>query len=178
MNLILIGYRGAGKSAVAQALAGPLGLRRVSTDEEIIRRTGRSIPDLVAEQGWPAFRDLEAEIVRQVCAEDGLLIDTGGGVIERTENAAALRSAGLVVWLRASVATIVSRIEKGSERPALVEGKTFTDEVNEVLSRRTPLYAAAAHDSVDTDHAAIQDVVARVRSLWSGAGGASKTPCT
>jgi shikimate kinase len=129
MNLVLIGYRGTGKSTVATLLAARLGLPVVSLDQEIVRAAGRSIPDIVAEHGWPHFRDLESAITARVAARDDIIIDAGGGVILREENVAHLRRGGLLVWLRASVPVIVARIEGGTERPALIAGKTFTEEV-------------------------------------------------
>ena len=86
MNIVLIGYRGTGKSAVGKILAAQLGRRLVSTDEEIIRRAGKSIPDLVAAQGWEYFRDLESAVCQDLAGRDNLVIDTGGGAILRDEN--------------------------------------------------------------------------------------------
>jgi shikimate kinase len=151
MNLVLIGYRGTGKSTVANLLAQRLGMPVVSLDQEIVGEAGRSIPDIVKEHGWPYFRDLEAAVTKRVCERDNIIIDAGGGVILREENVQNLKRAGTLFWLRASVPVIVARIEHGSDRPALTEGKSFTEEVEEVLRIRTPLYEAAADEQVDTD---------------------------
>ncbi len=151
MNLVLIGYRGTGKSTVAELLARKLGMEVVSLDQEIVRHAGRSIPEIVAEHGWPRFRDIEAEVTRRCCERDDIIIDAGGGVILRPENVESLRCRGTLFWLRASVPVIVARIEGGTQRPALTAGKSFTEEVEEVLRERTPLYEAAAHHHVDTD---------------------------
>ena len=62
MNIVLIGYRGTGKSTVGKVLAAKLGRGIVSTDQEIVRRAGRTIPEIVAEHGWEYFRDLESEV--------------------------------------------------------------------------------------------------------------------
>lgn len=150
MNLVLIGYRGTGKSAVAERLAARLGRGVVALDAEIVRRAGRSIPEIVAQHGWPYFRDLESAVVRDYAAQDNLVLDCGGGVVERPENVAALRANGRVFWLMAPVETIVARIQSDTQRPALTSGKTFTQEVAEVLARRAPLYAAAAHHAIET----------------------------
>ena len=166
MNLVLIGYRGTGKSAVARLVARRLGRRVAALDAEIVRRAGSSIPEIVAQHGWPHFRDLESEVASAAAAEDGLVIDTGGGVIERPANVEALRRTGRVFWLTAPVATIVARIESGRERPALTPGKSFTDEVAEVLARRTPLYAAASHHAIDTADKTPAQVAEAVLALW------------
>ena len=167
MNLVLIGYRGTGKSTVARLLSQRLGRDVVSLDQEIVRDTGRSIPEIVAEHGWPHFRDVEAAVTRRVAARDGLIVDAGGGVILRRENVDALRHHGMLFWLRASVPVIVARIQAGTERPALTAGKSFTEEVEEVLRERTPLYEAAAHHQVDTDTRTPADVAAEVARLFA-----------
>jgi len=167
MNVVLVGYRGTGKSAVGQLLADRLGLRVVSLDAELQRLAGKSIPEIVQEVGWPGFRDLEEQVVATFAAQDGQVIDCGGGVIEREANFERLRAAGPVVWLKASTATIVRRIQGDTQRPSLTGAKSFTDEVEEVLQRRTPLYRRIAHYEVDTDGRTIQDIadeiVQRVR---------------
>jgi shikimate kinase len=167
MNLVLIGYRGTGKSTVAKLLAQKLGMEVVSLDEEIVRHAGRPIPEIVAEHGWPHFRDIEAEVTRRVCERDGIIVDAGGGVILREENVKNLRRAGKLFWLEASVPVIVKRIESGTQRPALTAGNSFTEEVEDVLRERTPLYAAAAHHRVDTDVATPEQVAAEVARLYA-----------
>ena len=166
MNLVLIGYRGTGKSTVAKLLGEQLGMQVVSLDEEIVRQAGRPIPEIVAQHGWPYFRDLEAAVTQRVAARDDLVIDSGGGVILRAENVAHLRHHGTLFWLRASVPVIVARIGGGTDRPALTAGKTFTEEVEDVLRERTPLYEAAAHHQLDTDAASPSDLAAAIIRLY------------
>lgn len=171
MNLVLIGYRGTGKSTVATLLAERLGMEVVSLDAEIVRHAGRSIPDIVAEHGWPHFRDLETAVTQQVSARDHLIIDAGGGVILRDENVGNLRRHGKLFWLRASVPVIVARIQGGTERPALTAGKSFTAEVEDVLRERTPRYQAAADYELDTDGRRPEEVAAEVARLFTAACG-------
>ena len=166
MNLVLIGYRGTGKSTVAKLLATQLGMEVVSLDQEIVRHAGCSIPEIVAAHGWPHFRDLESAITARCAARENIIIDAGGGVILRPENVAHLRRGGTLFWLRASVPVIVTRIEGGTERPALTAGKSFTEEVEGVLHERTPLYAAAAHHEIDTDTRTAEEVAAEIARLY------------
>ncbi|MCY2987207.1 MAG: shikimate kinase [Planctomycetota bacterium] len=165
MNVVLVGYRGTGKSSVARRLASALGLRVVSLDAELQRQAGKTIPEVVQAVGWPGFRDLEQELVRTFAALDGQVLDCGGGVIEREANFAPLRAAGPVIWLKASVPTVVARIQGDHQRPSLTGTKSFTDEIQEVLERRTPLYRRIAHHEVDTDGLAIEDIAAEIRQL-------------
>lgn len=166
MNIVLIGYRGTGKSAVGTLVAERLGMTCVGMDARIVEKAGMSIPDIVAQRGWPGFRDMESEVAREYAAREGLVIDAGGGVIERPENIDVLRANGVVFWLKASVPTIVSRIQGDTQRPSLTGGKSFTDEVAEVLERRTPLYHNAAHHSIDTDPLTPEQVADRIAKLW------------
>lgn len=166
MNIALIGYRGTGKSAVGGILARRLGMEYIGMDAAIVKRAGMSIPEIVEKYGWPHFRDLESAEARELAGRDNLVIDTGGGVIERPENIEVLQRNALVFWLKASVDTIVARIEGGTERPALTSGKTFTEEVAEVLERRTPKYESAAHYGIDTDELTPEQVAERIIEIW------------
>lgn len=166
MNLVLIGYRGTGKSAVGRVVAERLGMRCISMDAKIVERTGMPIPEFVEKHDWPAFRDVESEIARELSGVDDIVIDSGGGVIERPENIDALGTNGIIVWLRASADVIVSRIEGGTERPSLTGAKSFTDEVEEVLERRTPKYSAAARHEIDTDHLTPEQVADEIAEIW------------
>ncbi len=165
MNLVLIGYRGTGKSCVARALGSKLGREVVGLDAELERRAGMSITELVAQRGWPAMRDLEEALCREYGAGDERVIDCGGGVVEREANLVSLRSRGRVFWLKASVATIVARLEGDTSRPSLTGTKSFLDEVSEVLARREPLYARFAHAAVDTDGRTVEELAAKIASF-------------
>jgi shikimate kinase len=166
MNIVLIGYRGTGKSHVGHIVAQRLKMQCVSMDARIVEKAGMPIPEIVQRKGWTGFRDLESEVARELAGRDGLVIDTGGGVIERPENIEVLGANSLVVWLKASVAVIVDRIQGGTERPALTKGKSFTEEVAEVLVQRTPKYMGAAQFEIDTDLLGVKQVADQVVALW------------
>jgi shikimate kinase len=166
MNIVLIGYRGTGKSAVAEILSNALQMKSIGMDAEIVKRAGISIPEIVEKYGWPRFRDMEAELAREIGTKDNIIIDTGGGVIERPENIEDLRRNGLTFWLKASVGVIVKRIETGTGRPALTKGKSFTEEVTEVLEKRIPKYLSAACYDIDTDNITPDEVAARIVEIW------------
>jgi len=159
MNIVLIGYRGTGKSTVGRLLAARLGRELVSTDAEIVKRAQRAIPEIVAQQGWDYFRDLESEICRELGGRDQLVIDTGGGAILRAQNAEKLKKNGTVFWLTASVETIAKRIGSNNERPSLTGNKSFVDEVQDVLRERAPKYQTAADHIIATDNQSINQLV-------------------
>jgi shikimate kinase len=162
VNIVLIGYRGTGKTAVGVLVAERLRMRYVGMDQSIVERAGMSIPEIVERHGWQGFRDLESAVARELAGLDDAVIDTGGGIIERPENIEALRANACIIWLKASVETIVSRIEGGTQRPSLTGAKTFTEEVAEVLGRRTPMYQRAAQHEIDTDQFTAEDVADRI----------------
>jgi len=162
MNIVLIGYRGTGKSVVGTQVANRLGMKCVSMDAEIVRRAGMSIPEIVEKHGWTTFRDMESDVARDLAKSDNLIIDTGGGVIERPENIEALRENSRMIWLKASVSSIVARIQDDTERPSLTSDKSFIDEVAEVLERRTLKYQGAAQYEIDTDPLTPEQVADRI----------------
>jgi len=165
MNLVIIGYRGNGKRTIARLLAAQLGWLVLSTDARIIEQAGRSIPDIVASDGWDHFRDLESAVCNTLTQQDRLVIDTGGGIILRPANVAALRSNGLVFWLTATVATIAQRIAGDTQRPSLTAGATFVEEIQEVLAERTPTYQAAADYHIATDHLPPEDIASDIVNI-------------
>jgi shikimate kinase len=171
MNIVLIGYRGTGKSVVGRLLAGRLGMRYIGMDAAIVERAGMTIPEIVEKQGWTGFRDLESAQARELAGLDNLIIDTGGGIIERPENIEALQKSALIFWLKASVGTIVARIQGDNQRPALTKGKTFTEEVAEVLERRIPKYMSAAHHEIETDEFTPDQIADRIIEIWWGKTG-------
>lgn len=170
MNIVLIGYRGTGKSVVGEILAKRLNKSCVGMDANIVKRAGMPIPEIVEKFGWQKFRDLESEETRNLAGLDNIIVDTGGGIIERMENIDVLNTNGLIFWLKASPEVIVSRIEEDTQRPSLTAGKTFTEEVTEVLERRTPKYQKAANYEIDTDELTPEQVVERIIEIWEENG--------
>lgn len=167
-NLVLVGYRGTGKSLISRGLGSSLNRQVVSLDTEIVRAAGRSIPQIVAEQGWDGFRDWEEALCRRESLRGNLVIDCGGGVVERQANCAVLRENGLVFWLKAQPTTIVERIGNDTQRPSLTGTKSFTEEVAEVLERRAPLYRQIAHYEIDTDILPVSQIIAHILDWVSG----------
>ena len=160
MNIVLIGYRGTGKSTVGKILATRLGRELVSTDAEVVKRAELAIPEIVQRFGWEHFRDLESEVCRDLGGRDNLIIDTGGGAVLRQRNVEVLKKNGTLFWLTAEVPTIARRIGGDTQRPSLTGTKSFTEEIQEVLEQRLPKYQAAADHVIATEGRTVEEVVA------------------
>jgi shikimate kinase len=152
--IFLIGYRGTGKTSVARCLAEQLKFDCIDADDEIERRAGKSITAIFREDGEAAFRDVEALVVGELARRRRAVIALGGGAILRESNQAAIRSAGPVVWLTASVDTILERLaddqSTASRRPNLTAAGGRA-EVETVLAARAPIYRQCATLVVNTD---------------------------
>ncbi|HEV3400424.1 MAG TPA: bifunctional shikimate kinase/3-dehydroquinate synthase [Acidimicrobiales bacterium] len=158
---MLIGMMGAGKTTVGRALAARRGWSFVDSDAQIEARTGRTVAQIWAEEGEPAFRQLESEVlVEALAAEEPSVVAAAGGVVLDPLNRARIRQAGPVVWLRADPTTLARRVRKGDHRPLLDSGPA------EVLARlaaeRGDLYADLADVVVDVDGLSADEVVARI----------------
>jgi shikimate kinase len=176
VNIVLVGYRGAGKSTVGRLLAKRLGMRYVCMDAEIIKSMNMDTSEIVQKYGWDTFREIESELAKELTWLDGIIIDTGGGVIERRENIDYLRQNTVVFWLQASVETILSRIKDCTARPALTAGKTFLEEVSDVLAVREPKYRSAAHHQINTDGSDPNQEVEAIARIWESLPPGKRTP--
>src|SRR4051794_20040028 len=104
--IVLVGYRGTGKTTVGRLLAASLGWEFADADDLIESAAGKSIAEIFAAEGDPGFRDREAAALRELCRRDRLVVATGGGAILRPANRELLRGAGFVAWLTAEPETV------------------------------------------------------------------------
>lgn len=162
MNLVLIGYRGTGKSSVAKLIAEKMHAKLISTDELIVKKAGMSIPEIVKSKGWEHFRDVESEVVKEVSKLDDCIVDAGGGVILRDDNVKNLKKNSKIVLLTTDVKTIANRIKDDSGRPSLTGKKSFVEEIEDVLKKRMPKYEKAADFSVDTSKLSVSEVAEKI----------------
>src|SRR5438876_847601 len=116
-NVILIGFMGAGKSAVGRLLARRLGRCFVETDDMIVARVGRPIPEIFRVEGEERFRELEADALDALKLKSGDVIATGGGLPCREGRMEALRALGTVVWLAGDFADLYERARRSADRP-------------------------------------------------------------
>ena len=141
-NVALIGFMGAGKTSVGRQVAENLGFEFLDTDELIQSRTSRTIADIFAKEGEPAFRALEKQVVQELSTRVKTVISTGGGLPTNPENLAALKAYALVICLWASPEKIWERVRHQSHRP-LLHAADPQKKIRELLAAREPFYKQA-----------------------------------
>ncbi|KYC40139.1 shikimate kinase [Scytonema hofmannii PCC 7110] len=142
VNLYLVGMMGAGKSTVGQILAQHLGYGFVDTDSVIEKAAGgRSITQLFEDEGEVGFRQLETQVLAQVCAFTKLAIATGGGIVIKQENWSYLHH-GLIVWLDVPVEILYARLAEDTTRP-LLQDNDPKGKLRSLLEQRQHLYSQA-----------------------------------
>ena len=140
--LFLIGMMGCGKSTMAAQLARLTGMPTLDLDAEIVRREGRSIPDIFADVGDAGFRICETAALRAVCEDSPRIVATGGGIVTRQENIDLMRAHGTVVWLCRPLEDMIRDVRQDT-RPNLAGDKA--ERMRTLYAAREPLYRAAAH---------------------------------
>lgn len=161
-HLVLVGMMGVGKTTVARVLADRLDRPVLDSDLEIERRTGRTVREIFADDGEPAFRALETEVLLEALASPTpSIIAAAGGVVLSPANRAALKSSSArVVWLCADPATLVERVKGGGHRPLLDDDPAGT--LRRMFFDREPLYREVADAIVLVDHRSVGEVVEAV----------------
>ncbi|MFA6174395.1 MAG: shikimate kinase [Kiritimatiellales bacterium] len=163
-NIILIGFMGTGKTVTGRVLAERTGMELVDMDSLIEKRQGKTIPEIFAADGEPAFRAMERELVKELSKCRGLIISTGGGIVLNPDNIADFEKSGLTVCLLASPETVFQRLEKDTTRPLLSGDKK--GQIEALLTRRKPLYDTIAH-VVNTDGLTAEQTADRILELYA-----------
>jgi shikimate kinase len=158
-NVVLVGFMGAGKSVCGRLLARRLGRCFVETDDMIVAREGRSIPEIFRDAGEERFRQLETETLDALTLKSGDVIATGGGLPCREGRMERLRELGTVVWLDGDVHELLERARRVGNRPML-DGRSG-DEIEELYRARRPYYGRA-HLTIDTTGRSADKVVSLV----------------
>ena len=136
------------------------------TDEVVARRVGCGVAEFWGTRGEAAFRNMEAAALKTVADGDGSVNATGGGAVLSEANCNLMRDTGKVVWLRATPATLASRLAQVDSRPLLVEGAS-ADTLTQILVDRTSAYSRAAHWEVETDPLDEDAVVQEIEDWWN-----------
>jgi len=159
---------GSGKSTVGRQLARRLSLPFTDSDHAIEQRIGCSIREFFEREGESAFRDIEEQVIAQLCKQD-CVIATGGGAVLRASNREQLRSATHVIYLRSSPEDIFRRVRHDKGRPLLQVADPLA-RLRELHAERDPLYRETAHFTVDTGRVSIPALVSRVIAQLELAG--------
>ncbi len=149
---------GAGKTTIGRLLARKLGMQFIDSDHEIEARTGASIPWIFEIEGEQSFRRREAEVIRELTAQPGIVLATGGGAILNPESRQFLHERGTVIYLRASITSILQRTAHDKNRP-LLQTADPRKKLEELMAQREPLYEEVAHLVVDTGRPNVQSMV-------------------
>jgi shikimate kinase len=156
-NIVIVGFMGAGKSVCGRLLARRLGRCFVETDDMIVSRDGRPIPEIFRQDGEEVFRRLEGEVLEALALKSGDVIATGGGLPCREDRIEALRTLGIVVWLRGDLPELLDRARRLGGRPMLERSAA---DIAALYRAREPYYARA-HVTIDTAGLGVDQVVAR-----------------
>jgi 3-dehydroquinate synthase len=157
-NIFLVGLMGAGKTTIGRLLARRLGMHFADSDHEIEARTGASVPWIFEIEGEPSFRRREAEMIRELTAGSGLVLATGGGAVLDPESRRLLAERGTVIYLRASVNSILARTAHDKNRP-LLQTADPRGKLEDLTAQREPLYREIADIVIDTGRPNVQSMV-------------------
>jgi shikimate kinase len=168
-NIFLIGPMGAGKSTVGRFLAQRMGYEFLDSDHEIEARTGVTIPMIFDIEGEAGFRDREVAVIDDLTQQKNLVLATGGGAVLREENRRALCSRGFVVYLRASVDSLIARTKNDRSRP-LLQTDNPEQVIRELLEKRDPIYMELADLVVETQQVSVYRVVKHIHETLESQG--------
>ena len=164
VNLYLVGFMGTGKSTVARAVAQKIGFHVLDSDHEIERLQGKTIPDIFAQLGEPAFRALERDFVERGHPAERTVVACGGGLVVQPGMLELLKTKGVVVCLHASIETILARTARHRNRPLLAVDDP-EERVRTLYAQREPIYKRSG-TLILTDSRPLNDISAHVMRAW------------
>ncbi|WMW81248.1 bifunctional shikimate kinase/3-dehydroquinate synthase AroKB [Undibacterium cyanobacteriorum] len=157
-NIYLVGLMGSGKTTVGRALAKKLNKRFVDSDHEIEARTGVAISVIFDIEGEASFRQREADVIRDLCQQQDIVLATGGGAVLNPRSRQILHESGTVVYLKASIGSILHRTRHDKKRP-LLRTPDPRKKLEELEQQRDPLYREVAHMIIETGQPQLQTLV-------------------
>lgn len=163
-RILLIGFRGCGKSTVGKMLAKMLGWEYISMDRLIEEKEEMLISEIVEKRGWKYFRKFEGEVIRGLQASQHSVIDAGGGaVIEHRKGIEALINSSVVVWIDAHIEDIIQRLKNVGDRP-LLNQKNLIEDVGFNYEKRRPVYQKLAHLKFNTSTESAKEICNKIIS--------------
>ena len=168
MNIYLSGMIGSGKTALGTLLARRLGWAFLDLDQEMDRELGRSFHELVREQGWLAFRELEYRVCKRFSRMKQAVIALGGGTVRYQWNTDLLRGTGIMILLEADLSILAARV-RAVDRPRVNPGVSLDEDLSRIWSSSAHLYRQAADLLYRTDlgkglEEEVEDLLILVRS--------------
>jgi shikimate kinase len=168
VNVVLIGYRGSGKTTVGRLVATRLGKKFVDADEVIIAKSGKSIREIFAAGGEAEFRRLEMQAIAELAKSEDHIIAVGGGAVTRSENRKSL-AGSKIVYLRCEAGELHQRISgdpaTSDNRPSLTHLGGGIEEIEALLRQREPIYRAVMSAEIDVTKLTPEQVVDRLEKL-------------
>ncbi len=149
-NVVLCGFMGCGKTTVGKILAERLGYTFKDSDLEIEKQQNCTVSDIFAQHGEAYFRNLEAEMIKSLSEEKGLVIATGGGAVVNKENAKALKKTGFSVYLKVTPETVIERLKNDTTRPLLMRDDKEAA-IKQLMDNREDSYNSASDICIDAN---------------------------
>ena len=168
MNIVLIGFRGTGKSTVGELLANRLKRNFIDSDKYIESSTGKTIKSIFEDEGEEGFRKIEADIIAELSKMDNMIISAGGGAVLKEENVKNLKDNGFIVLLEATPEIIHNRItqdEKTSQQRPSLTAKKLLDEIKHLIEQRERPYKDAADYTINTSYVSCEDIVNEIITI-------------
>ena len=170
MSIVLIGYRGSGKTTIGRKLASRLWQDLIDTDQLIVTKAGKNIATIFREDGEQAFRDMETEVVLETLKLPDVVISLGGGAVMREENRFAIKNSGhKVIYLRCHPQVLYHRLssDSGSSlmRPSLTPYGGTVQEIQQMLDIREPLYRSIMTAELDVTNLTVDDAMVYIVRL-------------
>ncbi|SDB08598.1 shikimate kinase [Eubacterium oxidoreducens] len=159
--IFLIGFMGAGKTAVSKELAKKANMKLIDTDEYIEKKEGMKIPEIFDKYGEEYFRNIETQCLKEIVSKEEAIVSCGGGIIMKEENVKVMKAAGKVVFLKTSPETIYQRVKKSQNRPML-KGHMNVEYIEKLLNERQPFYDRAKDCEICTDNRTVSAIAQEI----------------
>jgi shikimate kinase len=160
-TIVLVGVPGAGKTTVGKLLAKKMSLDFFDSDQVIEARAGKSVSDIFTQDGEPAFRKLEHDVIVELLDSNSAVLALGGGSLGNDDTRARVKEA-VAVWLVTGLAQAVDRVGMNRNRPLLLGN--VRGQLADLMAAREPLYKEVATIAVDTSKLVPSEVVSEIVS--------------